>query len=148
MKVFVTTAVLLVILVGVNAVPLNEVRGQTRVVMTKFYYGIYRAIIAFWYIVYIVIVHDKCMRSICTIRSVAWLLTCFHPTTISAIMSRVSLQSPTCKKLKSSWRRQERSMRFRRANTRGRPGVLLMTQVRCELWSVSSGNTVQPQLQV
>ena len=45
MKVFVTTAVILVILVGVNAIPLNEVSGQTCVVMTKFYYGIYRAII-------------------------------------------------------------------------------------------------------
>ena len=38
MKVFVNiAAVLLVILVGVNSVPLKEVRGQTLVVMIKSY---------------------------------------------------------------------------------------------------------------
>ena len=66
--------------------------------------------------------------------------------TIHLLMSRASLQSPTSKKLKSSWRRQER--RFKRANTWGRPGVFLMTQVKCELWSVNIGNMMQPQLQV
>lgn len=133
MKVFVTTAVLLVILVGVNSVPLNEVRRQTRVVMTKF-----MGFIVLLLLIGVCIVHDKCMRSICTIRSVAWLSTCFHPTTISAIMSRASPQNLICKTLKSSWRRQERSMRrFRRANTRGRPEVFLMAQVRYEPHVVS-----------
>ena len=46
MKAFVNTAVVLVILVGVNSVPLKEVRGRTLVVMIKSYDGIYHAITA------------------------------------------------------------------------------------------------------
>ena len=37
MKVFVNTAVLLVILVGVNSIPLKQVRERTFVVTSKFY---------------------------------------------------------------------------------------------------------------
>ena len=46
MKAFVNTAVLLVILVGVNSVPLKEVRRQTLVVMVKSYDEICHAILA------------------------------------------------------------------------------------------------------
>ena len=50
---------------------------------------------------------------------------CFS--TSSTISSRMSPQSPTCRRFRSSWRRGGRSLR--RTSTRGRPGVPLTMQV-------------------
>ena len=52
------------------------------------------------------------------------------------LMSRVSPQSPTCRRFRSSWRRGGRSLR--RTNTSGRPGVPLTMQVK--FVSVSESN--------
>ena len=130
MKVLVTAAVLLIMFARVHSVPLELVRLLALVWMacTKSHPCsvcmpapvLCVSIVWLWLLYSILIILYILSQAAQLTASLHILLHCL-------LMSRVSPQSPTCRRLGSSWRRGGRSLR--RTNTRGRPGVPLTMQV-------------------